>query len=231
METLLSARLLSSAGLAFTCGTSTVLVDVLNGSAGSFYRLPRATAADIISGRPPYDHVDGLFYTHLHPDHYDQADNTAFLQTHPRSAVFFPTVEAPAHGVLQAGRFTLEYQEMAHTPCDFPWVRHYVLLLSAGGTTVYLTSDAALDPSAHLSFLNGRQADYGFWNAMYLSYPETRQLLRRCARKSFIYHMPPSAEDRICRKVVRNFQRYGGELTGVTVLGAYPLQLLLPHIP
>lgn len=232
METLLTARLLCSTGLAFRCGTSTLLVDVLNGSYGSFYRLPRETAAAIISGAPPYDCVDGLVYSHLHPDHYDQADNAAFLRTHPGVPAFFPTIDTPPHGVLRMGDFTVEYQYLEHAPCDYTWAKHYVLLLSAGETTVYLTTDAALDPAAHLAFLAGRQADYGFWNAMYLSRPETRRLLRRCARKTYIYHMPLAAGDTsgICRKAAQNFRRHGDELAGVTVLGTYPQQLLLPHL-
>jgi len=221
------AELLCSTGLLFQYGDSSILVDALNSPIRSFYAIPDGTAAEIIGGTGRFARVDGLFYSHLHPDHYDQAKNEAFLRSHPETVAFFPTAATPEHGVLRAGAFTVEYGYLEHTPCDYTWAKHYVLLVSAGDASVYLTTDAALDPAAHLAFLNGRRADCAFFNAMYLSHPETRRLMRACARRVCIYHVPLPATDEsgICRKIESNFRRFPRELRGIQVLDRYPYPL------
>lgn len=229
MATTLQAVLLSSTGIAFTYGDSTLLVDVLNGKYGSFYQIPAATAESVVAGLPPYDHVDGLIYSHLHPDHYDQQRNTEFLRHHPSVRTFFPTPETPDRGILQAGAFQVRYGYLEHTPCDYTWAKHYVFWITVGDTHVYLTTDARLSVEEHLAFLEGRQADFAFFNSMYLSHPETRRLMTQAARRTFIYHMPEPETDRsgICRKAALNFRRYPEELRSVTLLEQYPSVLHL----
>ena len=224
----LQARLLCSAGLYFRCGDSAILVDALNQPFRSFKAVPDDTAERLIRGQAPYERIDGLFYTHLHPDHYDQDRNRAFLERCPGVRTFFPVRETPEHGLIRAGKFTVEYQYFEHTPCDYAWAKHYVLLLSAGGSTVYIAADAELNPAAHWEFLSGRSVDYGFFNAIYLSYCETRRLLREAVGRAFIYHMPESKNDGIYRKAVRNFARFPEELKGITLLDRYPMDLDLP---
>lgn len=229
MSTTLQAVLLSSTGLAFTYGNSTLMVDVLNGHFGSFYQIPAATADAVVTGKLPFDHVDGLLYSHLHPDHYDQQRNTEFLRHHPSVVTFFPTRETPDNGILQAGAFTVQYRYLEHTPCDYTWAKHYVFWITAGDISVYLTTDARIATEEHLAFLNGRRADYAFFNAMYLSFSETRKLMAQAAEKTFIYHMPLPETDQsgICRKAALNFQRYPEELQAVTLLEQYPTILQL----
>ncbi len=221
----LQARLLCNAGLYFRCGDSAVLVDALNQPFRRFKAVPDKTAELLIQGLAPYERIDGLFYTHLHPDHYEQVRNQAFLQRHLGVQAFFPVQETLEHGFIRAGGFSVEYQYIEHTPCDYAWAKHYVLLLSAGGSTVYVAADAELDPVAHRAFLAERRIDYGFFNAMYLSHHETRRLLREAVGKAFIYHMPESLDDGICRKAVRNFARFPEELKGITLLDHYPMDL------
>jgi len=226
----LHATLLSNTGLLLRCGASAVLVDALNQPFRTFKGIPEETAGQMIRGEPPFDRIDGLFYTHLHPDHYDQARNTAFLERHPGVASFLPTPGTPDHGTIKAGAFTLEYHYLEHIPCDYPWVKHYVFLLSAGGVTLYLSGDASLDPNAHRAILAGRRPDYGFFNALYLSYPETRVLLCEAVGRSWIYHLPEAADDGIRRKAARNLARYPEQLRGVAQLDRYPCALELPPV-
>ena len=225
----MEATLLCSTGLLLCYGNSAILFDGLNGRHGSFKQIDRTLAQGIIQGTlPPNAHIDGLFYSHLHPDHYDQSDNAAFLRNHPHVATFFPTPEMPDHGILQVGAFTVEYQYHEHMPCDYVWAKHYTFFVQAGETSFYLTADAELSPEKHRTFLHGRIADHGFFNAVYLSYPETRQLLRETARHAWIYHMPEPETDGsgICKKAEKNLARYGGEVPNVMVLEQYPTVIL-----
>ena len=225
----MEATLLCSTGLLLQYGNSAILFDGLNGRHGSFKQIDRTLAQGIIQGTlPPDAHIDGLFYSHLHPDHYDQLDNAAFLQNHPHVVIFFPAREMPDHGTLQAGAFTVEYQYHEHIPCEYVWAKHYTFFVQAGETSFYLTADAELLPEKHRTFLHGRIADHGFFNAVYLSYPETRKLLRETVRHAWIYHMPEPESDGsgICKKAAKNLVRYGGEVPNVTVLEQYPTVIL-----
>ena len=232
MESLLEAELICSAGLRFTLGDSSILVDALNQAIQSFRVISQETAKAILSGEPPYTNVQGLLYTHLHPDHYAPALNAQFLQLHPGVKTFFPNPDSPDHGILNVGPFTVEYQYLEHTPCNYTWRKHYVLLISAGGVRIYVTSDASLDPAQHLAFLGNRHVDYSFWNSMYLSYPETRRLMDQVSSKVYIYHMPEPEGDRsgFCRKAQLNLQRYPEELRKVTVLETYPTFMMMPKL-
>ena len=62
-----------------------------------------------------------------------------------------------------------------------------------------------------------------------LSYPETRALLPEAAKKNYVYHIPVDEKDAcgVRRKCERNMARFGAELPNVSLLEAYPSQILL----
>lgn len=223
----MEATLLCSTGIHLRCGSHSLLVDALNGAIRSFKEIPEVTAAQIIAGQPPYDAVDALVYTHLHPDHYDQAKNAAFLKNHPETTVLFPTEATPDHCKIQAGPFSVEAFFVPHMPCDYTWAKHYALLVEAECFSVYLTADADVDADIHLRNLAGRRVDWAFWNPLFLSYASTRDLMASAAVRSFVYHVPeaPTDETGICRKLARNWSRFGPQLPNVTVLDHYPMEL------
>ena len=132
--------------------------------------------------------------------------------------------------VVTAGPFTVECHRFPHISVPkIPDTAHFVLLVTAGASSVYITADAALDVQRHLAVLNGRIPDAAFWNSQYLSYPETRTLLREHARQNYVYHMPegPADPSGIRRKCARNFERHAAELPNVTPLLDYPAALSL----
>lgn len=223
----MKATLLCSTGLHLRCGGRSLLVDGLNGTIRSFYEIPADTARQIITAQPPYDAVEALVYTHLHPDHYDQEKNAAFLISHPQTATFFPTEATPDRGVLQTETFTIRYFYVPHMPCDYPMAKHYALLVEASDFCIYLTADADVDAEIHRRNLAGRRVDWAFWNPLFLSYEATRDLMNECAVRSFIYHLPASQPDEtgILRKLERNWGRYGPQLPNVTVLDRYPTEI------
>lgn len=225
---MLRGTLLCNAGLALEYENALLLVDVLNRASGPFYGLPKETARKLQALEPPYDRLCGLYFTHTHPDHCDLEAAARFRAAWPQIPVFLPE-DHPETGTLAMGSFRLEYARFPHAPMPQETPPHVVTWIQAGERTLYLASDAALDCDAHRRFWNGRRADAAFWNAMYLSRPETRALLAEGAKRSYIYHMPADHQDTggIWRKCQTNFRRYGSELQTVTVLGQYPQEVIL----
>ena len=58
---------------------------------------------------------------------------------------------------------------------------------------------------------------------------ETRALLPEAAKKNYVYHIPADEKDAcgVRRKCERNMARFGAELPNVSLLEAYPSQILL----
>lgn len=225
---MLQITLLCNAGLAMEYEGAVLIVDAPNCEYGVFYKLPEKEWQNILQRQPPFDGVCGLYFTHNHPDHCDLRAVRQYQNQWPQTPVFLPDGN-PDSGTVHFGPFEIEFQRFAHAPLPQGVPPHVVTWIQAGAHTVYLSADAELDCAAHRAFLKGRKADAAFWNAMYLSRPETRSLLSDAAHRSYIYHMPASHADSagMWRKCDRNFERYGAALRQVEVLGAYPSKIII----
>lgn len=213
--------LLCNAGLSFESNGKVLLVDLPNGAEEPFYRLPEQVWHEICEGSAPYDNICGFWFTHDHPDHLDRLRLEQFSKEVP----VFIAGDKEEHGKVTIGDFTVKYKVIPHAPLPNP-PRHVASLIEADDVSVYLPADAALDCEAHDGFLNGFVADIGIWNSMYLSKAETRALMKRSAKRNYIYHMPLKPDRYgMWRKCEKNFERYAEELSGVTVLENYPSYL------
>lgn len=220
--------LLCSCGLLLEQAGKSILIDAPNGSLPPFYEFPNTEMERLSDGTDGYGGLCGVFFTHLHPDHYDEARVSALLRRRDALTTFLPDWQTPEALVRTAGPFTVECRRFPHMPAPkFPDAAHYVLLVTAGAQSVYITADAVPDAEAHRRVLHGRMPQLAFWNSQSLSYPEMRALLREDTVESAIYHMPVDPADRsgIRRKCERNMQRYGAELQNVRVLTQYPSEL------
>jgi len=221
----LYCTLLCSAGLYLQYDGAGLLVDALNGPWAPYKQLPDETAARILAGENGFAGARGAVFTHRHPDHCRESLAEAFLRAHPGAQCFLPDERTPESLTLEIGPFTVECRSFVHTPIPYALVPHYVLYVTAGEKSVYITADAAPDCARHRAILAGRRADAAFWNGQYLSYPETRQLMAEAARQNYIYHLPEDPHNGVRRKCERNFARCAGELTTVSALTDYPTSL------
>lgn len=227
----LCATLLCNAGLRLNCGEETLLIDVLNGPCRHYAVVPDEGLAQLMAGEEPYQHVTGILYTHLHPDHFDRGKNEAYRQRNPSALWWMPDDDTPERGRFSTGAFQVDFCRMPHIDFGMPACGQYAFLIRAAGVEVYVAADAAPEAEVHRAFLGGRAADYGFWNPVFLALPEGRRLLREAAKTSFIYHMPVKCPEThgIHWKAERCLGRYSAELPNVTVLTEYPTELVLPQ--
>lgn len=220
--------LLCNAGLAIECDGSVLLVDLPNCDLPPFAWLAQGEWRRILDQMPPYDRVCGIYYSHNHPDHCDTLRLEEYRKRYPEIPVFFPD-DRPFKGTAVMGPFVISYERIDHAPMDAPAPPHVVSWIRANGTCIYIAADAKLDPDAHRAFLKGRVADGAFWNAMYLSRPETRLLMKESAVNNWIYHMPDQNPDPygIWKKCNNNLARYPEDLKMVHILSEYPSEIEL----
>lgn len=214
--------LLCNAGLALETEHAVLLVDLPNEPFEPFYTLPEETWHQILRREPPYDKVCGFWFSHEHPDHCCREKVRQYQERWPEIPCFFPQEHLPM-GRKTMGPFRMEYYRMPHAPIPEAPV-HVVTLVHTGEGRVYLPADAELDCGLHREILNGRRCKAAVWNSMYLSRPDTRELMRDTAEHNFICHMPAQRPDGqgLWRKLEHNLQRNAGELIGVKVWDAYP---------
>ena len=203
----MKVTLVCSCGLKIETGGSILYVDA-----------PNAVCPPFSTMQPP-DITPNVFFafTHFHADHYDEA----FMRNVPAAQIVTPEHKPDCP-------FFVEFFPIEHTPApQFPYSEHHALTVSDGQTLLYVAGDAAPLLNRHYAALNGRIADAAFFHGQYLSYPETRELLRSCAKRSYIYHIPIDEADRsgIRRKCLKNMQRYGQELPNIVLLTEYPTEI------
>jgi len=90
-ETPTQATYLGNEGIMVSDGHTTILFDPLypNGF-GTYQMVPEAMRADLMAGAAPYDNVDAIFISHMHPDHFSVDEVITYLQTHVRTRLYAP---------------------------------------------------------------------------------------------------------------------------------------------
>lgn len=220
--------LICNCGLVFSSGGELLLIDALTQELAPFYRAPESVRQEIVTGTGAYEKTCGLLFTHLHPDHYDKEAAQAFAQYHLRTALYVPNRRELPPERLTVGSFTVELHRVRHTQvAGYGKSTVDVMIVSAEGKRVYVSSDAAPEVSLHESVLHGRRMDAAFWNGEMLLYKPEREALCRFAAQNFIYHIPGDPQDGFRRKLDRLRGRYPAELETVRLLGDYPSEIIL----
>ena len=223
----MNITILCNAGLAIEYNGEVLLVDVPNENVPPFTEIQENTWADIVQGLPPFHNVCGLWFSHTHGDHYCREKVNRYKVNWPQTPVFIPEEHKQA-GRNKLGPFLIEYMRVEHAPIpNAP--AHVVTWIEVGGKAIYISSDAELNCDAHRAFLQSRKANAAFWNSMYLSHTETRELLREAADTNYIYHMPADRKmgQAYWSKLHRNYEKFQDELINVVVVERYPSVIMV----
>lgn len=82
-------RYLGNEGVMVTAGGSKILFDAFYANSyGQYALVPKETQQALIAGRPPYDHVDALFVSHVHGDHFSPGPTLAFLRANEKTKLY-----------------------------------------------------------------------------------------------------------------------------------------------
>lgn len=216
---------LCNAGLMVEHNGQILLIDLPNSVSEPFVRLSdeqwNALQKYMLSHS-----LCGFFFTHDHPDHLDPNRLRNYLSSSYETPYYIPNIGSE-DGTVKMGPFLIEYHLFEHAPLPMAPI-HVTAIVEVGGKSIYISADAKLDCDQHHRILRGRKMDAAFWNSMYLSRPECRELMKRTSEKNYIYHLPARTEDSgIWKKVERNLERYGEELKHVHLISDYPTQIIV----
>lgn len=84
------ARYLGNEGVMVTSGDTKILFDAFYAESfgDSYALLPAAMEQAMLAGRPPFDGVDAIFISHIHPDHFNSRKTIAYLRAHPHVRLY-----------------------------------------------------------------------------------------------------------------------------------------------
>ncbi len=82
---------LGNEGIMVSDGNTKLLFDPLYPRGFGIYQMvPGDMLAAIMAGTPPFDNVDAIFFSHMHPDHFSVEDAITYLEAHPETQLYAP---------------------------------------------------------------------------------------------------------------------------------------------
>lgn len=160
----------ANAGLLIKSDHKSLLIDGLARAENLLYSdTPWDLASKMISGEPPFHHVDAMLYTHAHPDHFSAELTADFLTEHPETQLVC------GHAVLERLQTYSDAKTEAflsrchaftedrprpitksdieilpiktlHMGPEFKHVEHYSFLIEMDGVNILIIGDAELTP-------------------------------------------------------------------------------------
>lgn len=192
-ETHADATYLANEAILVAQGDTKVLFDPFFPSGfGTYQEVPDDMKAAIMAGTPPFDGIDAIFVSHVHPDHFSAPDTIAYMRAHKDVHLFISAQgakmlrdeTAPDNAFFKRVQaFALEYGDTAKTitigditaeAVRIPhagWpsranVQNLVFRVTLGeGTTVMHMGDADVNDShykPHDSHWQARVTDHAF---------------------------------------------------------------------
>lgn len=221
MADTLTVTLISNAGLLLQYGGFTMLLDGIYGREGHpFSNLRPGTWEAMLAGRPPFQQMDYLLFSHAHPDHFSPEMVRAFLLRRKVKGVFLPDCPAVTgsglletleelsipcvllssqtdHAVYQIeSRISLRAFSTLHLDKKYSSVAHFCYLISFGGKQVLFTADVDY---LHETFsqLRATSLRAAFVNPLFFSALRTGRFFKGTlnAKSICIYHVPFSGDD------------------------------------
>lgn len=116
------AKYLGNEGVLVAMGETKVLFDAFYAESfeGRYMLVPRALETAMMTGEEPFDGVDAIFISHIHPDHFNSRKTIAYLRAHPDVQLYAGT---DVRGAIRA----------ADVPANDPMLQRIVAIDLAPG--------------------------------------------------------------------------------------------------
>ena len=194
-----------NSGVYLQGGGAALLVDGIHrGEKVAFSPMPDRLKEMLRARTSPFAHLDGLLFTHGHPDHFDPEELREMKLDLP---VYGPEVEDALSrtvlpGVTQVfiGRASILALDTVHAGADFAQVPHRSYLIHTGDGWTFVAGDACLGPdeAVRLRTLCGVPPKTVLVNPCQLLDPLGPEFLRALGpERVFLYHLPLREEDRL----------------------------------
>lgn len=84
------AKYLGNEGLLVSRGETKILFDAFYAESfsGQYSLVPDALESAMMKGETPFDGVDAIFVTHIHPDHFNSRKIIAYMRAHPNVRLY-----------------------------------------------------------------------------------------------------------------------------------------------
>lgn len=152
METTLRVTLIANAGLLLQYHGCTLMLDGIYGGEGHpFSCLSPAVWQEMLQGKPPFEKIDYLLFSHAHPDHFSASMVREFLEHRSVKGMFMPD----GRTVEKSG--LVEYLKESGTQC--------VLLSKATDHAAY-----RIEPDITVQAFSTRHLDKKFQNVHHVCY-------------------------------------------------------------
>lgn len=165
--------------------------------------------------------LNGLLFTHLHPDHFSNMKVMNYLIQNPLTFVYGPDLiyntKTPSAVTPEVEKLTFRHFQIysihtIHEGEQFKNVTHRIFLIKAGNESFVIGGDAVLSPreAGILSKLTNFPVTALFVNAYQLVSPDTHAFIRRLRpSRVFLYHRPfPKDDVNNMKGIVKNVLRY-----------------------
>jgi L-ascorbate metabolism protein UlaG (beta-lactamase superfamily) len=214
----LEVTYIANEGFMIAMGTTKVLIDALPNS--KYYVNPsETTVARIMGDVPPFDKIDYLLVTHLHPDHFNAELTSRFLFQHP-TVQFIASSEAcgkvEGDSIVDPHRSGVDVKMGEH--CTFqgdkadvvpirlkhggnPNVDNLSFLVRSNGHTIFHVGDARLSENGEYL----RKLDWNSYKVdiLFIEYFEwdtpAQENIATVIRPSHVIlmHIPPGEEENV----------------------------------
>lgn len=221
MVNALQVTLVANAGLLLEYNGTKLLLDGIFGKKGHPFSAPSPEMwQHMKEGRPPFDNIDYLLFTHAHPDHFSPEMTLEFLQSRGVKGLFLPEDEAVQQsgltGYLQQERIscavlsdqtnhtgyritpdiTVRAFRTLHLDKKFQSVPHFCYLITFGEKKILFTADIDY-VNEDLERIRSIRLDAAFVNPLLFGMLRRGRFLQCLpnAQRIVVYHVPFPPED------------------------------------
>ena len=218
----------ANAGVLVEYGTRRLLLDGIRSQPfAPFLPTPPQILAEMLHGPEPsrWRNIDYLFFTHLHPDHFQAQPVEDYLRFNRVQRVFapqwplkpFPGLHlcAPEDGAYAdfalAPDLSLRTIGTTHMGEAYAGIRNNALLLTAGGRKILFAGDGDAVPAWYQA---AGRVDALFVNPLFLNKRAMAELLEAHAPQTvFVYHLTERSQERESLFYWRVAERAAGRLS------------------